>query len=89
MAILEGGHIVPPLRTQATSRSPAPLGLILFLKSLPSRGLSKMRFKMVFQITLISEPLRANFTLNDETPLGPSFACLLGHNFRCLQKKSY
>ena len=26
MAILEGGHIVPP-RTQATSRSPAPLGL--------------------------------------------------------------
>ena len=27
MAILEGGHIVPP-RTQATSRSPAPLGLI-------------------------------------------------------------
>ena len=27
MAILEGGHIVPPPRTQATSRSPAPLGL--------------------------------------------------------------
>ena len=26
MAILEGGHIVPP-RTQATSRSPAPLEL--------------------------------------------------------------
>ena len=26
MAILEGGHIVPP-RTQATSRSPAPLGI--------------------------------------------------------------
>ena len=26
MAILEGGHIVPT-RTQATSRSPAPLGL--------------------------------------------------------------
>ena len=26
MAIIEGGHIVPP-RTQATSRSPAPLGL--------------------------------------------------------------
>ena len=28
MAILEGGHIVPP-RTQATSRSPAPLGLMM------------------------------------------------------------
>ena len=28
MAILEGGHIVPP-HTQATSRSPAPLGLSL------------------------------------------------------------
>ena len=27
MAILEGRHIVPPPRTQATSRSPAPLGL--------------------------------------------------------------
>ena len=27
MAILEGGHIVPP-HTQATSRSPAPLGLM-------------------------------------------------------------
>ena len=29
MAILEGGHIVPPC-TQATSRSPTPLGLIPF-----------------------------------------------------------
>ena len=27
MAILEGGHIVPRPRTQATSRSPGPLGL--------------------------------------------------------------
>ena len=31
MAILEGGHIVPP-RTQATSRSPAPLGLIIMIR---------------------------------------------------------
>ena len=30
IAILEGGHIVPNPRTQATSRSPAPLGLTTY-----------------------------------------------------------
>ena len=35
MAILEGEHIVPPL-TQATSRSPAPLGLSYIVSINPS-----------------------------------------------------